>query len=641
MPQLMRVERHDFGPRLWIFGRRVHECHAGVALVVAGLVGVAAARALPDGIVGAVVAVGAWMVVKDWRDFFPSSRDTAAWSAGVHRRPAPLRGRGRLDILPPLAGAAAATAGLLNVVSALTPDFSDRAHFLLRVFPHDVPDVAHQLVLPAGVALLVLAAYLARRRRRAWTCAVSLLLVLGVLNLLKGLDYEEALVSWAAVGLLVAGREAFYVRHDERGARATLTKVAVVACAAFGVALAVMALAAPWASPQVTLSRAIAEAAGSLLLLPGPLHFREPLDWIPVRLGWLGVASLLAIAYVSFRPLALPRRFPQTAARRLAQSLVAQHGADTLSFFKLRSDKHYLFSDDKRAFVGYQVHGRVLVVSGDPVGPPDAVPPLFRDVFAFADQRGLKVAVLGASEQLIELGAQGGLRSFYIGDEAVVETECFSLEGRFIRKVRQSTNRLETAGYTTETRPYRDLPERAVAELEEVSARWLDGSPERGFSMALDTLRGEHLKDTLVTVARDARGHARGFLHFVPSYGRQTVSLSFMRREPATPNGLTEFMIAQAIHALRERGIAEISLNFAVFARLMHDPQSPVQRLLGRLARVASTHFQLESLYRFNAKFRPRWQPRYLLYEGALGLPRAGLAALRAEGQLPDPLRRR
>jgi lysyl-tRNA synthetase class 2 len=45
----------------------------------------------------------------------------------------------------------------------------------------------------------------------------------------------------------------------------------------------------------------------------------------------------------------------------------------------------------------------------------------------------------------------------------------------------------------------------------------------------------------------------------------------------------------------------------------------------------------VESLYRFNAKFRPRWQPRYLLYESAATLPRTALAALWAEGQIPRP----
>jgi lysyl-tRNA synthetase class 2 len=116
------------------------------------------------------------------------------------------------------------------------------------------------------------------------------------------------------------------------------------------------------------------------------------------------------------------------------------------------------------------------------------------------------------------------------------------------------------------------------------------------------------------------------------------MSLSFMRRDPGTPNGLTEFMVVKAIELLRERGVHEMSLNFAAFARWLHSPRHVIERALGKLIALGNPFFQIESLYRFNAKFFPRWEPRYLVYEGALGLPRTGLAAMWAEGQLPKPL---
>jgi lysyl-tRNA synthetase class 2 len=110
-----------------------------------------------------------------------------------------------------------------------------------------------------------------------------------------------------------------------------------------------------------------------------------------------------------------------------------------------------------------------------------------------------------------------------------------------------------------------------------------------------------------------------------------------MRRDPSTPNGLTEFLVVRAIELLRDRGLEELSLNFAAFAKWMHSPVRRHERLLGKLIALGNPFFQIESLYRFNAKFFPRWEPRFLVYEGAFGLPRAGIAALWAEGQLPKP----
>jgi len=157
----------------------------------------------------------------------------------------------------------------------------------------------------------------------------------------------------------------------------------------------------------------------------------------------------------------------------------------------------------------------------------------------------------------------------------------------------------------------------------------------------MDSIAGPHADQTLVLLARDEHGAVRGVLHFVPCYGRPAMSLSFMRRDPDTPNGLTEFLVVKAAELLRGRGVEELSLNFAAFARWMHSPHKPVEKALGKLVALGNPFFQIESLYRFNAKFFPRWEPRYLVYEGPLGLPRAGIAAMWAEGQLYKPALRR
>jgi lysyl-tRNA synthetase class 2 len=140
-----------------------------------------------------------------------------------------------------------------------------------------------------------------------------------------------------------------------------------------------------------------------------------------------------------------------------------------------------------------------------------------------------------------------------------------------------------------------------------------------------------------VLIARDGDGRIRGFLHFMPVFGRPVVSLGFMRRERDTPNGVTEFMVIEAARLLGEAGIEEFSLNFAAHGRWLRAPENVIERVLAALLRVADRWFQVERLLRFNAKFEPRWQPRYLLFEHPLHLPQVALAAMVAEGQLPTP----
>lgn len=82
-----------------------------------------------------------------------------------------------------------------------------------------------------------------------------------------------------------------------------------------------------------------------------------------------------------------------------------------------------------------------------------------------------------------------------------------------------------------------------------------------------------------------------------------------------------------------------MSLNFAVlrsvFARAEQLGAGPVLRVWHRLLRLFSRVWQIESLYRANAKYLPMWQPRYLCFPTARDLPRIAVAALTAEAFLP------
>jgi len=634
---MLRLERHPFGPRVYVLRRRIHEYHLGLAILAA----LGAGSLFDDvelGLATALAALaGLWFVAKDWRDLVPSKRDSATWQLGLHRRAAPLRSLRRCECLPLLAALAALAAGVVNLVSAATPNSGWRHHILLRVESLDEIRAFHALALPAAAGLIVTAFYLYRRRRGALNLAVGLLVALGVLNVAKGLDFEEAAWSFAAAGLLWWGRAAFHVRHDPVSLRSAFYRVPAVVAGTAVLIVGSVWIAAPSGDPAGEILRATGDA---VLWQPGPIAFHDEMGRLPLAISLLTLASLLACAYLVFRPLAAPRSLPNARARRAARRLVRSYGTDTLAFFKLRRDKQYLFDHDGSAFLAYRIENGVLLCSGDPVGPPAALPRLVSEAAAYAERRGLKLAVCGASENLVPLWRQAGMRALYIGDEAVVETGNFSLEGRAIRKVRQSVARLQKCGYSSELAELSELGEGTLCELEAVAERWRAGAAERGFSMAMDSVRTERDAGGVVLLARDGGGGIRGFIHLVPSYGRPAMSLSSMRRDRDTPNGLMEFLVVRAIKALRERGVEEISLNFAAFARVMHGPHGRLERLAGRLVALGNPFFQIESLYRFNAKFFPRWEPRYLLYEGALGLPRAGLAVMWAEGQLPKPRRR-
>ncbi len=632
--RLIRVEQHPYGPRVYVLGRRVHEVALGVAVL--GLLGLlfGLGVAHPDDETLATAAVAAWLVVKDWRDLFPRWRDAQVHRRfGLHLRCEAQRLRVGLGV-PQVAAAATLVVAAVNAASALTPNVAWRGHLLLRLEPVSAIPVFHTVAMPLSIVLAATALSLRRRRRRALELAVLLLALLALLDVLKGLDVEEAALSAGLAGALWYGRGSF----DVLGERLTLARALLpvgLACLALAGVGAVALLASGGDDPSE--GKVLSEAAALLSWRPPPLPTAETASLLVHALLALTLAAMVATLCRPRRPASA-----RSADRRRARELVRRHGRDTLAAFKLRSDLDYVFSPDGRAFLGYRVEGGVLLAAGDPVGPAEACAALMRQARAFAELHGLRLGVVGASRATATAARAAGLRALYLGDEAILELRAFSLEGRAIRKVRQSVSRLAAAGYTAELVDAAELHEELRGELREVSRRWRGREPERGFAMAI-ALDDPGARAGVVALARDAQGRVRGWLHLLPSFGRPAMSLASMRRDPDTPNGLMEFLVVRSAEALRARGVDELSLNFAAFARPLRSPRGYGDRALARLLGVAGRHFQIESLYRFNAKFFPRWEPRYLLYQGAAGLPRVGLAALRAEGQLrlPAPLGRR
>jgi lysyl-tRNA synthetase, class II len=537
--------------------------------------------------------------------------------------------------MPHVAATATAVAGLLNLGCAVAEDLPGRLRAVVSLAPASEIELAHALALPAGLALLGAAWQLGRRRRRALLAAVALLACLGGLDLAKGLDLGDAVVSWGVAVLLWRARAGFWVRHEPVTLRGGVRRALVATSAAAATGAIAVALGAAHAVGSLSAGQ-VPHAALELLTLTGGPGFRGHFHWLHAGLGLLGVLTFAYAAAGLLAPLR-PRGATGPLERRRAAALVRRHGSDTLSAFKLRGDLGHLWSPDGAAMAAFREQSGTLLLAGDPVGPDEALPALLAEVRERGRDHGLVLGCVGASEAFADAAAAIGLHRLYLGDEAIIATGAMDLHGRAAKSLRKAVNRVGRHGFRAELARVGDLDAATAEQLEAIGARWRGGAPERGFSMAHDRLVDELLPDALVVVARDAEGTPRGFLHFVPVYGRPVVSLGFMRRDRDTPNGLTDFLVVESARLLGERGIAEFSLNFAAYGRWLRAPANWLERTLAHIMRVADRWFQVESLLRFNAKFRPRWQPRYLLFERRRSLPRIAWAALRAEGHVTLP----
>jgi lysylphosphatidylglycerol synthetase-like protein (DUF2156 family) len=499
---------------------------------------------------------------------------------------------------------AATAVGVIGIVSALTPSMASRSDLVRGVLPPGVPAAARVGALAFGIALVWLSRSLARRRRRAWQLAVALVLASAVAHLAKGLDVEEAVVSLCLLAALFRYRK----RFDVPGCPARVAPVLVVAAAV---------------------------AAVGSVVLGVELHGGELSDRLSDVFTAVGVLLGFSSLYLWLRPLS--QVVVQTVGeRRAARALVEAHGHDSLAFFALRRDKSYFFSPTRRAFLAYRVVAGAALVSGDPVGDESEFDSLLAEFRRVVHAHGWRLAVLGASHGQVQRYRRLGLRAVSIGEEAVLRPSEFSLDGRAIRKVRQSVSRVARAGYRLRVVPVEQADGALRAELEAVSAAWRGNQPERGFSMAIDDL---YVPGTVFALADHADGSVGGFLHLAPTLAGGGWSLSTMRRRPGSPNGLIEFLVVETLAWAASRGATELSLNFCALTDLL-SPERAVtvpRRVLRRGLLAADRVFQLERLYSFSRKFFPEWRPRYLCVERLGDLPLVGLAYLRVEQLLVPP----
>ncbi|WP_329592891.1 phosphatidylglycerol lysyltransferase domain-containing protein [Streptomyces sp. NBC_01362] len=511
----------------------------------------------------------------------------------------------------------------------------------------------------SGVVALFLAVTMRRRKRAAW---IVNMVVSGLLLLLFALviafpEVRRYPQNWISLALtaafvlaLILGRREFYAKGDRSN-----PKLAAV------VAIGGLLVTSLIAAGLVTLTNTASDGYRASFLdrwRYGALRLVSVADndatfpgitapgWVNVTINVLSTLLLIAVVYAAFRSRrAVDPITPEDEAR--LRALLEKHGErDSLGYFSLRREKSVIWSPTGKAAVTYRVVGGVSLASGDPIGDPEAWPGAIEPWLAEAREHGWIPAVMGVSEEGGTIYARHGLDALELGDEAIVETADFTLEGRAMRTVRQAYNRVRRAGYEVTVRRHADIPEAEMAELVRRADDWRDGATERGFSMALGRLGDPADGRCVMLECRNAPteegvpGELRAVLSFVP-WGPNGLSLDLMRRDRDAENGLMEFMVIELLQRAQEIGITQVSLNFAMFRSVFERGSrlgaGPVLRLWRSMLSFFSRWWQIESLYRANAKYRPIWEPRFMLFEKSSDLLRIGVAAGRAEGFLEAP----
>ena len=520
------------------------------------------------------------------------------------------------DVVPQVLALTTFLGGTILLASGATPAVHSRLSWLSDLIPLPLIEASHFLGSLAGVALLFLAVGLQRRLDAAYHLTLLMLASGAVFSLLKGLDWEEALLLSVMLAALAPCSA-----HFHRKAALTAEPFRPRWIAAIAIVLGGSLWLGFFAYKHVDYSHDL--WWHFTLFGNAPRFLRASVGAAAVALG-IALGRLL-------RPAPAKPAWP-TAADLQTAGAIAAASPRTSAYLALLGDKQLLFNQERTAFLMYGVEKRSWVAMGDPVGPEDEHADLAWRFREMCDRHGGWTVFYQVSGRSLHLYVDLGLSLIKLGEEARVPLTGFSLEGRDRKKLRHAHRRAVDEGARFEV-----VPAAAVAallpELAEISSEWLRAKSTREKGFSLGRFDPAYLQRFPLALVRQGDRIA-AFANLWPGGDRDELSIDLMRHRESAPAGIMDYLFLELMLWGSAEGYRWFNLGMAPLSGLEARALAPLWSRVGALVFRHGEHFyNFQGLRHYKDKFDPVWEPRYLAGPGGLGglvLPRvlADVAAL-------------
>jgi phosphatidylglycerol lysyltransferase len=513
-------------------------------------------------------------------------------------------GRWAAVMVPPLLAFSTFVSGAVLLFSGATPALTERLKGLLHIFPLPVIEISHLMGSMVGVGLLLLARGIQKRIDAAYHLSVFLLGAGVVVSLLKGFDYEEAIILAVMLVALLPSRRYFYRKSS----------------------LFSSSFSPGWV---LAIGSVLVVTVWLTLFAHKHVAYASQLWWqftfegnAPRSMRALVGASVVVFA-VALAAVMRPRRQKPVVLREPDWDrvyAVVEQSPETYANLALLGDKRFLFSRNGSAFIMYNTSGRSWIAMGDPVGTPDQGMELAWEFRELSDRHNGWTVFYEIGTGNLPLYLDMGLTLLKLGEEARVPLHGFSLEGGSRKGLRHTVNRLEKEGYLCEVVPREMVPE-LLSEFKAISDAWLaeKNTREKGFSLGL--FREKYLKNFSAGIVR-FQGKVVAFTNLWSSGGKEELSIDLMRHYPITSGGVMEYLLIKLMLWGRMEGYRWFNLGMAPLGGLESRRLAPMwQRTASLVYRYGDHFYNFKGLRQYKEKFDPEWKPRYLAFPGGLALP--------------------
>ncbi len=525
-------------------------------------------------------------------------------------------GRFGVYIVPQIFAFTTFVAGAVLLFSGALPAVKGRLVMLIKFLPLPAIEFSHFLGSLIGAALLILARSLQKRISTAYYLVITLLLTGIVLSLLKGLDYEEAIILTIMLLALLPCRKEFYRKGSFlSGSFSPAWIMSIAAVIAFSIWLGL-------------LSHRHVEYSSQLwwhfeLNADAPRFLRVTTAVVIFMLLFFFSRLLTTKAHISFgSDIALEKIEP-----------IVKSSPNTYAWLALTGDKKFLCNDAQTAFIMYAIQGRSWIAMGDPVGPEDQWQELLWDFTELCDQYDGWPVFYQVEKENLDLYLELGLTLLKLGEEARVNLETFSLEGSSRKGLRYSHNKAQNQNCTFSIVPQQDVSS-VLDEVKNVSDVWLGQKNVREKRFSVGFFSPEYLAAAPLALVRQNE-KIIAFANVLPGSGKQELSVDLMRFIPFGPPDVMDYLFIELMLWGRGQGFQWFNLGMAPLSGIENRALAPLWAHAGAFIFKYGEHFyNFQGLRQYKDKFDPQWSPKYLACYKGLMLPRilANLAALVSGG---------
>jgi phosphatidylglycerol lysyltransferase len=516
--------------------------------------------------------------------------------------------------------------GITNIISAITPPLHQRVNMLLEYIPLTAIHATHLLVLFTGLALLVTTAFLFRGLRNAWLIALSLSVLSMAGHLLKALDYEEAIVAAVTIAVLLITAGEYRIRGSNKWMQAGLKMCALsfMAVLLFGF-ISFYFIDIKHFGEDFTWRQSLLHTFKIFLLAEDTgLHpvtrFGQEFVWFIRALGFITWAFLL---FTLIKP-HIKTELPGETQREKAKFLLSQFGNSANDFFKVYKDKLYFFSALHEAFIAYRIAGGFAIALEEPVCSEENKVPVLQEFNRHCRQMGLKPVFYRVDENSIPWFSKLKKNSLKIGQEAILEIEKFSLEGRDKKSLRNGLNSLQKNGYAAclMTAPH---PPEMLRHLRTISDEWLKSFQKKEFTFSQGMFdEAELLKQDLI-VLTDSEGTVKAFLNIMPDFKEGECTYDLIRKTNDAPPAAMDALIIKLIDYASKRKIKYLNLGMVPMSGISA-PANTAEYIIQMAAAKIKRFQHYRGLRSFKEKYATIWENKYLVYDNDFDLLQLPLA---------------